>query len=81
MVLSEADRVVLPDVIRNVPAGGGLAWRMSSKLVLSTVGLACKGFLKFQRDVRVEGMDNFLRILEMERDRGVLTGCCSLLRY
>lgn len=74
MVPSEESKVILPDVIRNVPGGGGIIWRLSSKFVLSTVGLLCKGFLRFQKDVRVEGMDNFLRILESNRDRGVLTG-------
>jgi hypothetical protein len=74
MVSSETDRVILPDVIRNVPGGGGILWRLSSKSILTAVGLLCRGFLHLQKNVRVDGMDNFLRILESERDRGVITG-------
>lgn len=81
MVPSEADRYVVPDVIRNVPGGGGPIWRLSSKFVLSTVAFLCKGFLKSQKNVRVDGIDNFLRILDMKRDRGVLTGISYRRNY
>jgi hypothetical protein len=43
------------------------------------MGYACKGFLKLQRNVRVEGMDAFLKILESKRDRGVLTGLFAFI--
>jgi len=74
MVPSETVRVVVPNVKRSVPGGGGLFWRGCSRGVLSTIGYACQGFLKLQRNVRVDGMDGFLKILESNRDRGVLTG-------
>lgn len=44
------------------------------------MGYACKGFLKLQRNVRVDGMEAFLEILESKRDRGVLTGILPIFR-
>jgi hypothetical protein len=71
----EDERVILPDVGRNVPGGGSIYWRLSSRALLSAVGLLSKGFLKLQRSVEVHGLDGFLKILESEkRDRGILTG-------
>lgn len=77
MVPSETVRTVVPNIKRSVPGGGGLFWRCCSRGILSTMGYACKGFLKLQRNVRVDGMDGFLKILESNRDRGVLTGIFS----
>ena len=74
MVPSEAARVVLPNVKRSVPGGGSWLWRLSNRGVIATAGLASKGFMKLQRNVQVEGMQEFLKILESERDRGVITG-------
>ena len=74
MVPSEAARVVVPNVKRSVPGGGGVLWRGANRGVIGTIGLACKGFMKLQRNVQVEGMDEFLSILESNRDRGVITG-------
>jgi hypothetical protein len=74
MVPSEAVRVVLPNVKLSVPGGGGLAWRIWSRITIASVGFASKGYLKLQRSVRVDGMDKFLEILENKRDRGILTG-------
>src|SRR5271167_4991031 len=74
MVPSEAFKVVLPNIKRSVPEGGSFFWRIGNRGILSTVGLLSKGFLKLQRNVKVEGMDNFLKILESKRDRGIITG-------
>jgi len=74
MVPSEAVRVVLPNVKLSVPGGGGLPWRIWSRITIASVGFASKGYLKLQRSVRVDGMDKFLEILENKRDRGILTG-------
>ena len=74
MVPSEAARVVLPNVKRSVPGGGSWLWRLSNRGVIATTGLASKGFMNLQRNVQVEGMQEFLKILEGERDRGVITG-------
>jgi hypothetical protein len=74
MVASEAVKVLLPNVKRNVPGGGSIIWRVSNRGVIASVGLASKGFLKLQRNVKVEGMEKFLNILENNRDRGVITG-------
>lgn len=74
MVLSEAARVVVPNVKRSIPGAGSWLWRVSNRGVIATIGLASKGFLKLQRNVQVEGMEEFLKILESNRDRGVITG-------
>jgi hypothetical protein len=58
----------------NVPGGGSRLWRICNRGVIAAVGLASKGFLKLQRTVEVEGLDEFLQILEQKRDRGVITG-------
>jgi hypothetical protein len=58
----------------NVPGGGSRLWRICNRGVIAAVGLASKGFLKLQRNVKVEGLDEFLKILEQKRDRGVITG-------
>jgi len=77
MTVLEGARTVVPNVTRNVPGGGGLLWRLCSRGVISTVGFASKGFLKLQRDVQVEGMEQFLKILQNKRDRGIITGIPS----
>jgi hypothetical protein len=74
MVPSEAARVVVPNVKRSVPGGGSLLWRTANRGVIATIGLVSKGFMKLQRNVQVEGMDEFLKILESKRNRGVITG-------
>lgn len=74
MTVLEGVRTVVPHVTRNVPGGGGLLWQLCSRGVIVSVGLASKGFLKLQRNVQVEGMDQFLNILQSERDRGIITG-------
>ena len=74
MVPSEAVRAVVPNVKRSVPGGGSLWWRGANRGVIAAIGLASKGFMKLQRNVQVEGMDEFLKILESKRDRGVITG-------
>lgn len=79
MVPSESIRTVLPNVKRSVPGGGSLVWRICNRGVLASVGLLSKGFLKLQRNVKVEGMDNFLRILESKRDRSIITGILLLV--
>jgi hypothetical protein len=56
------------------PGGGSLGWRILNRGTIATVGLVSKGFLKLQRNVQVEGLDKFLKILEQKRDRGVITG-------
>jgi len=70
-------RTVVPNVARNVPGGGGLLWRLCSRGVIATVGFASKGLLKLQQDVQVEGMEQFLKILQSKRDRGIITGIPS----
>ena len=77
MVPTEVVKVVLPNVKRNVPGGGSWFWRICSRGTLASVGLASRGFLKLQRNVKVEGMDKFLNILETQRDRGIITGISS----
>jgi hypothetical protein len=79
MVPGETVKTVLPNISRSVPGGGGVFWRCCSRGILTTMGYACKGFLKLQRNVRVEGMDAFLKILESKRDRGVLTGLFAFI--
>lgn len=74
MLPSEAVKVVIPNIKRSVPGGGSLFWRIYNSGVVSSVGLLSKGFLKLQRNVKVEGMEEFLKILESERDRGIITG-------
>jgi monolysocardiolipin acyltransferase len=74
MVPSDGVKVLVPNVKRSVPGGGGLLWRISSNATIASVGLLSRGFLKLQRNVKVEGMDKFLAILESSRDRGVITG-------
>ena len=74
MVPSEAVKVVVPNIKRSVPGGGSLFWRIYKSGVVSSVGLLSKGFLKLQRNVKVEGMEEFLKILESKRDRGIITG-------
>lgn len=81
MVSSEAVKALVPNVKRNIPGGGSVFWRICSRGVIGSTGLLCRGFLKLQRNVRVDGMDNFLKILESKRDRSVITGvaiaiCC-----
>jgi hypothetical protein len=53
-----------------------LLWRISSRGILASVGFLSKGFLKLQKNVKVEGMETFLKILEEKRDRGIITGIC-----
>ena len=74
MLPSEAVKVVIPNIKRSVPGGGSLLWRIYNRGVIGSVGLLSKGFLKLQRNVKVEGMEEFLKILESKRDRGVITG-------
>lgn len=74
MLPSEAVKVVVPNVKRSIPGGGSLCWRIYNRGVMSSVGLLSKGFLKLQRNVKVEGMEGFLKILESKRDRGLITG-------
>jgi hypothetical protein len=74
MTALEGVRTVVPHVARSVPGGGGLLWRLASRCAIAIVGFGSKGFLKLQRNVQVEGMDQFLRILQSKRDRGLITG-------
>jgi hypothetical protein len=74
MVSSESVQIVIPSVKRNVPGGGSLFWRIWSRATLLSVGLASKGFLKLQRNVKVEGLNEFLKVLESKRNRSVITG-------
>jgi hypothetical protein len=74
MVPSESINVVLPNIKRSVPGGGSFFWRIGNRGILAAVGLLSKGFLKLQRNVKVEGMDNFLKILENKQDRSIITG-------
>jgi hypothetical protein len=74
MLPSEAVKVVVPNVKRSLPGGGSLFWRIYNRGIISSVGLLSKGFLKLQRNVKVEGMEEFLTILEGKRDRGLITG-------
>ena len=74
MLPSEVVKVVIPNVKRSVPGGGSLFWRICNRGVIGSVGLLSKGFLKLQRNVKVDGMEEFLKILEGKRDRGIITG-------
>ena len=74
MVASEVVKIVVPNVKRNIPGGGSLCWRFWNRGVLSVAGLLSKGFLNLQRNVRVDGLDRFLSLLESKRDRGIITG-------
>jgi hypothetical protein len=74
MLPSEAVKVVVPNVKRSLPGGGSLFWRIYNRGIIGSVGLLSKGFLKLQRNVKVEGMEEFLTILEGKRDRGLITG-------
>ena len=74
MLPSEAVKVVIPNVKRSIPGGGSLCWRICNRGVIGSVGLLSKGFLKLQRNVQVEGMERFLKVLESKRDRGLITG-------
>jgi len=76
MTVSEGIKVLV-NVERSVPGGGSWFWRICSRSVYGSIGLAFKGFLKLQKEVKVEGLDEFLKILESNRDRGVLTGNLS----
>ena len=78
MVTSEAVKVILPNIKRSVPGGGSLFWRISCRGILISVGFLSKGFLKLQQNVKVEGMEEFLKILENKRDRGIITGIFGL---
>jgi hypothetical protein len=70
----EGARTIVPHLTRSVPGGGGLVWRVCSRGVIAAVGFGSKGFLKLQRNVQVEGMEQFLKILQSKRDRGIITG-------
>ena len=74
MLPSAVVKVVIPNVKRSVPGGGSLFWRICNRGVIGSVGLLSKGFLKLQRNVKVDGMEEFLKILEGKRDRGIITG-------
>ena len=74
MVDTEAMKTVTPNVRRSFPGGGSLFWRSLNRAVLTSVGLLSKGFLRLQRNVRVDGLEQFLNILESKRDRGIITG-------
>jgi hypothetical protein len=74
----EGARTIVPHLTRTVPGGGGLVWRVCSRGVIATVGFGSKGFLKLQRNVQVEGMEQFLKILESKRNRGIITGMPDL---
>ena len=81
MVPWEGDHVIRPNVSRSVPGGSSLLWRICSRGIVASIGLASKGFLKLKRNVRVDGMQEFLKILESKRDRSIITGaliseCC-----
>lgn len=74
MVDTEVMKTVAPNIRRSFPGGGSLFWRSLSRAVLTSVGLLSKGFLRLQRNVRVDGLEQFLNILESKRDRGIITG-------
>jgi hypothetical protein len=67
-------KLLIPNFKNNVPGGGSRLWRIYNRGVLASVGLLSKGFLKLQRNVKVEGLNEFLKVLERNRDRGILTG-------
>ena len=74
MVPSGTVKILVPNVKRNVPGGGSLLWQVWSRGILLSVGLLSKGFLRLERNIRVDGMDKFLKVLETERSRGIITG-------
>lgn len=60
------------------PPAPGLSWRCGSVATMGVVGLLCRGFLSGLSKLQVNGMDNFLRLLDERRnvegrERGLIT--------
>ncbi|KAK7519776.1 uncharacterized protein IWZ02DRAFT_421998 [Phyllosticta citriasiana] len=60
------------------PVAPSLPWRCGSVATMGIVGLLCRGFLSGLSNLEVNGMDNFLRLLDERRnvegrERGLIT--------
>ncbi|KAK7516778.1 hypothetical protein IWZ03DRAFT_378998 [Phyllosticta citriasiana] len=60
------------------PMAPSLPWRCGSVATMGIVGLLCRGFLSGLSNLEVNGMDNFLRLLDERRnvegrERGLIT--------
>lgn len=61
------------------PAAPSLPWRCGSVVIMGAVGLLSRGFLVGLSNLEVNGMDNFLKLLDERKDvqgrqRGLITG-------
>ncbi|KAK7530254.1 uncharacterized protein J3D65DRAFT_640646 [Phyllosticta citribraziliensis] len=64
--------------LQHHPPAPSLPWRCGSVATMGIVGLLCRGFLSGLSNLEVNGMDNFLRLLDERRsvegrERGLIT--------